>query len=864
MAALLLLPARSWPLILLAVLPAHLAVERGSGVPTMMVLCWYVSNSCEALMGAAATRFFSRGRLEFDRPGSLGVFFLCGVFLAPVLSSFLDAAFVQLNQWGNDPYWEVWRMRCCSNIFAAGTVGVTILTWAAAGRSATKPLPGRLVEAGLLVLGLVSVSLLVLSRSGARPEMADGLWLYAPLPFLVWAALRFGTRGASATVLFLAALVVGSIVKGNGSFLTGVNEQHVHAIQIFFAALSLTLVAVAALVRERERAEHDLRLGEERYQALVETQPVLVCRYFADGTLSFVNQAYCRFFGRSQKDLIGRKFLDLVPPEARQYLMLGIASIIKERQTVVNEHEVLLPEGGVGWQKWINYPLISADGQIREIQAVGLDLSDHKRTTTALRHSQERFRAITKAVPSSILLVDQSGIVVECHIHDEGLLSKPLTQCVGSRLHHILPRGLADEMQRCLEAVWRSGRMATAQCDQVIGGSRRCFEVRAVRCGAESFLSMVRDVTEQKRAEAALRQSEEKYREVVESQTDLVSRYTPDMTLTFANEAYCRFFGQPRGKLVGRKLLEFIPRDLHVKILHGVADVLAGNPLSTWEQSFAALDGSVRWLHWTDYAIVGDQGQVEEIQGIGKDITDRKRAAEAKQNLIHASRLAVVGEFTAMIAHEINQPLNAILSNTEAAKSLLDGRTFSLDQVRDIVTDIHRDILRTHEAVSRVRALSRRQDMGMEPLVLNSLIQEVVHLADNDAARRHVQIQTELASDLPVVRGDPIHIQHILLNLILNGMDAMSNEPEAERWLLIKTETRGSQEVEVSVKDAGHGVPPELLPRVFESFFTTRAGGMGLGLSISRTIVTAHGGRLWLENNPERGATAHFTLPTDI
>jgi len=168
--ALLLTPVRSWPMMLLAVLPAHLAAERGSGVPPLMVLCWFVSNACEALFGAAATRFFIRGRLEFDQPRTLGIFFLCGVFFAPILSSFVDAAFVELNQWGSDSYWEVWRMRSCSNIFATATVGVTILTWVAGGRITANQLRARFVEAGLLALGLVSVSLMVLHLSGARSD----------------------------------------------------------------------------------------------------------------------------------------------------------------------------------------------------------------------------------------------------------------------------------------------------------------------------------------------------------------------------------------------------------------------------------------------------------------------------------------------------------------------------------------------------------------------------------------------------------------------------------------------------------------------------------------------------------------------
>jgi two-component system sensor kinase FixL len=151
--------------------------------------------------------------------------------------------------------------------------------------------------------------------------------------------------------------------------------------------------------------------------------------------------------------------------------------------------------------------------------------------------------------------------------------------------------------------------------------------------------------------------------------------------------------------------------------------------------------------------------------------------------------------------------------------------------------------------------------MEMQLLDLNSLIEDVVHLAGGDASRRHVQVRTELAFDLPRAQGDPIHIQHVLLNLILNGMDAMNDVPESERLLLITTEIRSGRELVVGVQDAGHGIPPEIMPRVFKSFFSTKPTGMGLGLSISRTIISAHGGRIWVENNPGRGVTFRFTLP---
>jgi PAS domain S-box-containing protein len=860
LATLLLTPVRFWGMMLLAVLPAHFAVEWRHGVPLTMVLSWFISNSCEALIGAGAIRFFIPQRLTFDHLRSMCIFLFCGVLLAPFASSFLDAALVKLNHWGMDSYWEVWRMRFYSNVLASATLGATILTWVAGGPR-PKLRPARLAEAGLLVVGLVSVVILVVSNPlEAKPGLMWGLRLYAPWPFLLWSALRFGTRGASTALLLVYSLTIWNIAHPHQPFLV-VDEQAIHKVQMFFVVISFALMPLASLLEERENVERDLRVSEERFRGIVESQPDLICRFFADTTLTFVNQSYCRFFQRTPTELIGRKFLELVPTTAHELIMLTIASVITGRRTVVCEHEVLLPQGGVGWHQWINHPIVSEDGQIREIQAIGRDITERRRTEVALRESTEQNQAMLNAIPDSIFLMDKSGVILECQTGDKSLLLIPQARCLGRHVRDVLPRKLAEELQRSGDAVLRNGHTAMEQCALVVRGENRCFESRLVKCGAQRILILVRDVTEQKEAEEALRESEERYREVVDSQTELVSRCKPDTTLTFANEAYCRFFGQTRTDLIGRKLLEFIPDELHAKVVRSMVEVISDRRLAVFEHHFTWPDGITRWVRWANYAILDSDGRVKEIQGIGKDITDRKRAEEARQNLIHASRLAVIGEFTAMMTHEINQPLNAILTNTEAAKELLNEQSVPLREVRAIVRDIYKDILRTRETTNRMRALSQKREMEMKMLDLNRLVEEVVHLASGDALKRHVRIQMEPALNLPLGRGDPIHIQHILMNLILNGMEAMCEVPEAGRVLVIKTEPRNAGELMVSVKDAGHGIPPDMMPRVFEAFFSTKSKGIGLGLSIARTIIHAHRGRLWVEKNPERGVTFCFTLP---
>ncbi|HEX4438527.1 MAG TPA: PAS domain S-box protein [Thermoanaerobaculia bacterium] len=364
-----------------------------------------------------------------------------------------------------------------------------------------------------------------------------------------------------------------------------------------------------------------------------------------------------------------------------------------------------------------------------------------------------------------------------------------------------------------------------------------------------------------KRAEAALRESEKRYREIVDSQTDLICRFLPDTTLTFVNEAYARYFGGASESLVGRSFLDLIPEPAQAVTRTQVESLVREPRAETHEHEVVRADGSLGWNQWTNYPVRGRDGRVLEFQAIGRDITDRKRAEEADRRMDQASRLELLGELTASIAHEINQPLGAILSNADALDIRLEMGPVAPDEIRSILSDIRREDLRASEVIRRVRALVRRRVATMQALDVNGVVQDALGLAEPECRRRGVTLRTELASGLPAVRGDGVSLQQVLLNLIVNGMDAMSAVPAGGRRLLLSTGGDGDGGVELAVTDAGHGIAAELLPRLFDSFVTTREEGMGLGLSISRSIVEAHGGSIRATNNDGGGATLRVTLP---
>jgi C4-dicarboxylate-specific signal transduction histidine kinase len=229
--------------------------------------------------------------------------------------------------------------------------------------------------------------------------------------------------------------------------------------------------------------------------------------------------------------------------------------------------------------------------------------------------------------------------------------------------------------------------------------------------------------------------------------------------------------------------------------------------------------------------------------------------------MAHVSRVSMMGQLASALAHEINQPLGAILRNAEAAEIFLKSDNPDLEEIRAIVADIRADDQRAGRVIERMRALLKRRDLGETQLLdVSELVNNVASLARPDAASRRVKLEVDVPADLPLVRGDRVHLQQVLLNLILNGMDALQGDSREDRRVTVSACADGAQAVEVAVSDTGVGIAADKLANIFEPFYTTKSNGLGMGLPISRTIIEAHGGRLWADNNDRGGATFRFTL----
>ena len=232
-----------------------------------------------------------------------------------------------------------------------------------------------------------------------------------------------------------------------------------------------------------------------------------------------------------------------------------------------------------------------------------------------------------------------------------------------------------------------------------------------------------------------------------------------------------------------------------------------------------------------------------------------------RDEVAHVGRVSMMGQLASALAHEINQPLATILRNAEAAELFLQDASPDLDEVRAILADIRSDDERAGQVIDRMRGLLKRQTLETQALDVTVLVREVAALVRVDAAARQVKIDVDVPDDVPRVRGDRVHLQQVLLNLILNAMDALNLTSLEGRRVSLAAQLDGLQTVGISVADTGPGIPREMLAQIFDPFFTTKPNGMGMGLGISRTIIEAHGGQLSAENTSSGGASFRFTLP---
>jgi PAS domain S-box-containing protein len=378
---------------------------------------------------------------------------------------------------------------------------------------------------------------------------------------------------------------------------------------------------------------------------------------------------------------------------------------------------------------------------------------------------------------------------------------------------------------------------------------------------------LIAEIEQRKLAEDGLRRSEERYRLLIEGVEDYaIFSLDPSGRVTSWNAGAEHIKGYLADEIIGRHFSDF----------YSLEDKQRGKPelalqVADAEGRFAEegwrvrKDGSRLWASVVITALRDSQKKLIGFSKITRDLTERKCAEEklqaAQAQLSHVARVTTMGEFAASIAHEVNQPLSAALANGDACLRWLGANPPNLDRARASICGIVEAVNQASEVIKRIRALMKKAPLQKTELNVNEVVGELSGLLLGELARNDISLQMDLAADLPVVFGDRVQIQQVILNLISNGIEAMKPATQRPKELVISSNPGADGRVLVSIRDSGTGFAPEFAEKLFQAFFTTKQEGMGLGLSISRTIIEAHGGRLWATANIAHGATFQFTLP---
>jgi PAS domain S-box-containing protein len=361
----------------------------------------------------------------------------------------------------------------------------------------------------------------------------------------------------------------------------------------------------------------------------------------------------------------------------------------------------------------------------------------------------------------------------------------------------------------------------------------------------------------------SLQSSEDRLRRVINAIPAHVWSTLPDGSVDFINQRLLESTGLPIGSLLGTGWQSIVHPDDRARYLAEWKAALSGGEPVEIEARILTAQRDYRWLLVRNVPVRDGAGKIVKWYGTGIDIEDRKRAEDAllktQSDLAHANRVTTMGELSASLAHEINQPISGAITNASTCLRRLDREPPDLDGARLAVSKIIRDANRAAEIIHRVKQFFRKGIVNKEPVDINEMIREMELLLRNEAVEHSISVQTRLAADLPLIVADRVQLQQVLMNLMINSIDAMKGV-DGPRQLTLGTQNDSNAQLLVSVEDTGIGLPTGQVAQIFNAFFTTKEHGTGMGLRISQTIIEAHGGRLWATDNPPRGASFHFTL----
>jgi PAS domain S-box-containing protein len=881
---LLLVPRRMWPILITAGFSASVLYNVQTGLTVRLSALLVLSDTVEVLAAALCLSYAFGGVPRLNNVRALAKFSLFGVILPPFIGAFCVALSANRN------YWMSWRVYFFSEAIVYLTLVPAILGWFSKGSARRQKSRSYYLEAAALIAGLLAFGYVTFDAPWRYSSQA---LLYSLVPFMLWSALRFGTTGVSASAIVIAVLALWGAAHGRGPFIESQLLNNVLSLQLFLFFTAAPFMVLAAVVEEnRQASEQKLRASEERLaettrlygelqnreakiRRLVDANIMGIFIWNLEGKIVEANEAFLNMVQYGREELAsGRiRWTDLTPAEWRDRDARALTELMKVGTVQPYEKEFFRKNGG-------RVPVLAGGALFEESGHEGvafvLDLSEQKRAEEALRQSEQRWRTAFENSAIGIMMRDREGRFIAANSVFQNMLGYTESELCQLNFMDVT---YEEDRKAFLELVGEilEGKRQHYQIEKryrrkdgaLLWVRNNVALVPGTRDVAPFLFAVVEDITQHKKEESARRYSEEKYRVVVDTANDAVITADESGAIQFANPATMRVFGYDPKELIGKPLTVLMPEFMRKLHENGFRRYLAtGQRHINWQGT--ELTGLRK--NGQEFPVEVSFGELtmnghRVFTGFIRDTTERKQAEEERErlrrvqaDLAHVNRVSTMGELAASLAHEIRQPISAAMTDARTCSRWLTRDRPDLAEAQTAASRVVNDVARASEIIGRVMSLFKKDSLQHEEVDINELIQEMIALLRGEASRHSILIHSDLSLELAPIKADRVQLQQVLMNLMLNGIEAMKSMNTPGK-LTIKSQQDDSGQLLISVMDTGVGIPPEKIEQIFNAFFTSKPQGTGMGLPISRSIIEAHGGKLWASSNANGGATFEFTLP---
>jgi PAS domain S-box-containing protein len=635
---------------------------------------------------------------------------------------------------------------------------------------------------------------------------------------------------------------------------------------------AVRLTGINTDIDDRKRSEQALRTLQSNLREMCESIPGLVCTMSPTGEVEVFNRELLEYFGRTAEEMKGWATSDAVHADDRARVLEAFTKAVSSGTPYDVEHRCRRFDGMYRWFQVRALPMRDANRATGGWFVLLTDIEDRRQAEEVIRASERNLNLIINTIPALAWSATPDGLAEFLNQHYLEYLGVNEQQARGNGWAAAVHPDDIEQLTTTWVRIMSSGRAGEAEARlRRSDGVYRWFLFRAnpLHDGAGRIVKWYgtnTDIDDRKRAEEQLRRSETLLAEGQRLGLTGSWAFDPDTEeLTFSEQArrIYEFDDDDAPLTLTRLYARAHPDDLS---LVRERTNLARAGVSDLDIEFRLLmpSGALKYVRSNSYYSRKHDGRLELVGAI-QDITERRRSEEAlsqvRSELAHMTRVASLGALTASIAHEVNQPLAGIVTNANTCLRMLASEPPNVEGARETARRTLRDSHRASEVITRLRALFSKKSMATEQVDLNEATREVLALSRAELQRGRVVVRAELADELPLVLGDRVQLQQVILNLLLNASAAMSEVDGRVRELSIKTEREQEQRVRLTVRDAGVGLDTQTIERLFEAFYTTKSNGMGLGLSVSRSIIESHRGRLSAAPNDGPGATFWFSIP---